>query len=89
VTQPVPARMGHDDVGTLERSTLDDAPDETNGNITPARRGLGGGDRPTEDQRVALRAPDALPVEYLADVVSAGTGSVTVEPPMPVSGPRA
>jgi xylan 1,4-beta-xylosidase len=50
-----------------------------------AWRELGGGDWPSDEQWMTLRAADALPIEYLAEVgVGAdGVASITVELPMP------
>lgn len=59
--------------------------DADHANIQKVWQELGGVDWPDEEQWATLRAADRMPIEYLADmeVGADGTGSVTVEVPMP------
>jgi xylan 1,4-beta-xylosidase len=59
--------------------------DAEHANVQRTWQRLGGDEWPTAEQWDALHAADALPIEYLADVVvgAEGTASVTVEVPMP------
>jgi xylan 1,4-beta-xylosidase len=59
--------------------------DEHHANIARVWRELDGGDWPSAEQWITLRATDTLPIEYLAEVAVGddGVASVAVELPMP------
>lgn len=59
--------------------------DEHHANIGRVWQELAGGDWPTDEQWITLRAADTLPIEYLAEVAvgADGIASVAVELPMP------